>query len=173
MADPQQQSGFDVNAARQAGYSDDEILGHLTQTRNFDVNGALSAGYSKADIIDHLSSTPSPGSGSPSPSAWDIQQENAHQTRMSALAGLTGMPTPNMSEQDRASFAKGKAAGAISVPVVAGAATAAEAGAIPPFLRALTTVGKKYGIKALEGAGLGAGWQLYKEVKKQFEPDEK
>lgn len=54
------QSGFDVNAARQAGYSDDEILSHLTQTRSFDVTGALNAGYSKQDIIQHLSTTPSP-----------------------------------------------------------------------------------------------------------------
>lgn len=51
---------FDVNAARQAGYSDDEILTHLTQSRNFDVPGALKSGYSKTDIINHLSSTPAP-----------------------------------------------------------------------------------------------------------------
>src|SRR4051812_2389234 len=54
MAGPEQ-SGFDVKAARMAGYSDDEILGHLTQTRSFDVNGALRAGYSKGDIINQLS----------------------------------------------------------------------------------------------------------------------
>jgi hypothetical protein len=52
--------GFDVNGARQAGYSDDEILDHLTQTRKFDVSGAASAGYSKPEIIDHLSSTSPP-----------------------------------------------------------------------------------------------------------------
>jgi len=56
MADPQQ-SGFDVNAARQAGYSDDEILAHLTQTRNFDVNAAVQSGYSKSDIIGYLSTS--------------------------------------------------------------------------------------------------------------------
>lgn len=48
---------FDVNAARKAGYSDDEILGHLTSTRAFDVQGAIKAGYSKADIIGHLSTS--------------------------------------------------------------------------------------------------------------------
>src|SRR5438270_40577 len=52
--------GFDVNAARQAGYSDDEILSHLTQTRNFDVNSAIQSGYSKAAIINHLSGAPGP-----------------------------------------------------------------------------------------------------------------
>jgi hypothetical protein len=44
-----------------------------------------------------------------------------------AVAGMTGMPTPNMNDADRASFARGKAAGAISVPVVAGATLAASA----------------------------------------------
>jgi len=51
------QSGFDVNAARQAGYSDDEILQHLTSTRAFDVATAVKSGYSKPEIIDYLSST--------------------------------------------------------------------------------------------------------------------
>ena len=48
------QSGFDVNGARQAGYSDDEILSHLTSTRSFDVDSAIKSGYSKQDIIGYL-----------------------------------------------------------------------------------------------------------------------
>lgn len=60
MPNDPQTSGFDVNAARQAGYSDDEILQHLTQSRNFDVQGALKAGYSTQDIIGHLATTPAP-----------------------------------------------------------------------------------------------------------------
>src|SRR5215831_2190150 len=48
---------FDVDGARKAGYSDDEILSHLTGSRNFDVEGALNSGYSKADIINHLAGT--------------------------------------------------------------------------------------------------------------------
>ena len=51
------EQGFNVEAARKAGYSDDEILSHLTETRRFDINGALKAGYSKQEIIGHLSST--------------------------------------------------------------------------------------------------------------------
>lgn len=51
---------FDVNGAKKAGYSDDEILQHLTQTRPFDVQGALKSGYSKQDVIGHLSETPAP-----------------------------------------------------------------------------------------------------------------
>jgi hypothetical protein len=58
-------AGFDVQAARQAGYSDDEILQHLTQSRNFDVDGAVKAGYSKQDIINHLSGTPAPAPSQP------------------------------------------------------------------------------------------------------------
>ncbi len=56
--------------------------------------------------------------------------------RMKLVSGLTGLPTPNMTEQDKADFAQGRAAGALSVPVVAGAtigATAA-ASALPAVL---------------------------------------
>jgi len=98
----------------------------------------------------------------PAVSQWDAQQEEGHQNRLSALAGLTGMPTPNMSEQDKVSFERGKAAGAISVPLVAGATVAGASGALVP-------IAKRYGIKALEGAGLGLGYDLYKELKKVFE----
>ncbi len=41
--------------------------------------------------------------------------------------------------------------------------------AAPGAAEALTPIAKKYGIKALEGAGIGAGWQLYHELKKVFE----
>ena len=51
---------FDVAAAQKAGYSEDEILAHLTETRKFDVGGALKSGYSKQDVIAHLSETPEP-----------------------------------------------------------------------------------------------------------------
>jgi hypothetical protein len=46
---------FDVEGARRAGASDDDILKHLTQTRGFDVQGALKAGATKQGIITHLS----------------------------------------------------------------------------------------------------------------------
>lgn len=48
-------------------------------------------------------------------------EEEESQTRQMLVSGLTGMPTPNMNEQDRASFERGKVAGAMSVPIVAGA----------------------------------------------------
>lgn len=46
---------FDVEGARKAGYSDDDIIQHLSQSRKFDVAGAQKAGYSSQEIIDHLS----------------------------------------------------------------------------------------------------------------------
>ena len=51
----------------------------------------------------------------------------ASQTRQMLVSGLTGMPTPNMTDADRASFQRGKAVGAVSVPIVAGATAAATA----------------------------------------------
>ena len=52
------------------------------------------------------------------------------------VSGLTGMPTPNMTAEDRASFEKGKAAGAVSVPAVAAGTTgvSAIAEALPSVL---------------------------------------
>lgn len=47
---------FDAVGARAAGYSDEEIAGHLAQERNFDLNAARTAGYSSTEVIDHLSS---------------------------------------------------------------------------------------------------------------------
>src|SRR5258708_33377196 len=78
------------------------------------------------------------------PTQWDAQQEQSHQNRLSMLAGLTGMPTPNMSEQDKASFEQGKAAGAVSVPLVAG-----EEGGRRAHLS---------GVRALEHALRSRGW---------------
>ena len=45
---------FDVAGARRAGYSDQEIVDHLSQSREFDVSGAMSAGYSIGEIADHM-----------------------------------------------------------------------------------------------------------------------
>src|SRR5215470_8908484 len=84
--------------------------------------------------------------------AAQSQWEQGHQNRMSLLAGLPGaLPTVNMTEEDRESWEQGKAAGAISVPTVAGATAAPwSSGAV-----ALAPIAKKYGLKALEGMSLG------------------
>lgn len=46
---------FDVEGARAAGYTDAEIVAHLSKGRAFDVDGARKAGYSDGEIIGHLS----------------------------------------------------------------------------------------------------------------------
>ena len=55
--------------------------------------------------------------------------------------------------------------GALRGPQLAAGAGAAA----PGIARALTPIAKKYGIKALEGAGIGYGWHLYNELKKVFD----
>ncbi len=52
-------AGFDIDAARKAGYSDGEIADHLAPSRKFDVGQARKAGYSDGEIIQHLSAASS------------------------------------------------------------------------------------------------------------------
>ena len=89
----------------------------------------------------------------------------AERTRqLSASASTSGQKVPQV--------LAGAAAMGISGP--AGLAAVGEGGAAlaplaGPAARILGPIAKKYGIKALEGAGLGAGYELYKELKKVFE----
>jgi len=53
---------FDVEGAKQAGYSDAEIAGHLASTMKFDAEGARKAGYSDQEIIAQLAN---PASAAP------------------------------------------------------------------------------------------------------------
>src|SRR3990167_2444870 len=47
---------FDYQGARQAGYSDEEIMSHLSEsTPSFDVQGAIQSGYTPQEINQHLS----------------------------------------------------------------------------------------------------------------------
>jgi len=45
---------FDVNAARKAGYSDQDIAEYLGQQKKFDAAGAISAGYAPSELINYL-----------------------------------------------------------------------------------------------------------------------
>lgn len=49
---------FDVEGARQAGYSDTEIADHLAETSKFDAAAARKAGYSDAELIKQLADQP-------------------------------------------------------------------------------------------------------------------
>ncbi len=106
MADPQKQSD---PFASYGGVSTDLQTSADTQPNNAPSTDPFSAFGGTAVQVN------APASSSPS------DEEQASQTRQMLVSGLTGMPTPNMTDDDKKSFAKGKAAGAISVPVVAGA----------------------------------------------------
>ena len=45
---------FDINAARSAGYSDDEIAEYLATENKFDLGGALQSGYTSAEVVNFL-----------------------------------------------------------------------------------------------------------------------
>ena len=51
---------FNAAAAKQAGYSDSEIVDYLAGQRGFDAPGARKSGYSDSEIISHLSSSSTP-----------------------------------------------------------------------------------------------------------------
>src|SRR5579863_9222185 len=55
--------GFDLDAARKAGASDDDITSFLATKHNFDMDSALKAGASKQDVITFLSQQQVPISG--------------------------------------------------------------------------------------------------------------
>jgi hypothetical protein len=65
----------------------------------------------------------------------------ASQTRQDLVSGLTGMANPSWSDEQKQQFAQGKAAGAVSVPMVASsylAAHAALSAGVPALVGALT-----------------------------------
>lgn len=51
---------FDIEGAKRAGASEDQIIEYLTKTRHFDVSGALNAGANKQQIIEYLSNSKPP-----------------------------------------------------------------------------------------------------------------
>jgi len=51
---------FDIEGARAAGYSDDEIADHLGSQSNFDTAGARKAGYSSSEILAELTKATAP-----------------------------------------------------------------------------------------------------------------
>lgn len=66
-------------------------------------------------------------------------EEEQSRTRQMLVSGLTGMPSGVMTPQEQTQFQQGKAAGAISVPLVAGATAGAAAfpGLAEPVLQHL------------------------------------
>lgn len=62
-------SGFDVDGALKAGYSEAEVAEHLASQAKFDAAKARESGYSDAEIISHLSGAPAQPS-SPQPNEY-------------------------------------------------------------------------------------------------------
>lgn len=89
-------------------------------------------------------------------------EQAASNARQSMVAGMTGLPTPNMTPQDREQFAEGKAAGALTVPAVAGAMTTG------PLLEAIG--GHLSTIKSIIDAAtkVGIGTMTYREAKELY-----
>jgi hypothetical protein len=56
---------FDLEGARKAGYSDDEIAAYLSKQKNFDKDAAEKAGYSPLEIINHLQPQAAPKETAP------------------------------------------------------------------------------------------------------------
>jgi len=49
---------FNIDEAKRAGATEDELFDYLSKTRSFDVDAALKAGASKRDLIEHMSTMP-------------------------------------------------------------------------------------------------------------------
>jgi len=138
----------------------------------------------QGDIFDQMAAGTykPPGTTPPAPTASPEEQQS--QTRQMLVSGLTGMPTPNMTDQDRAEFAEGKAAGAISVPAIAasylGAHAALSAGIsalVPALTKGTVALGQWaeahplaakivfHSIKAaITGTAIGAGAKIAGKV---------
>ena len=96
-----------------------------------------------------------------------MEESAAANDRMNALSGMTGMPTPNMTPEQRQDFASGKAAGhasgMVTIPIVAGGAsapavgTAIRAAAATPLGQQIMRDSLHYAVK---GAAAGLGWKL-------------
>lgn len=106
---------------------------------------------------------PLPPSPAEAGRAATAPEDKASNTRQMLVSGLTGMPTPNMTDADKASFAKGKAAGAVSVPAVAaGMSLTSAAPVIEAIAEHLPNLDKAYKVlKTLGEVGAGAGGATY------------
>lgn len=80
---------FDIEGARQAGYSDAEIADHLSTESKFDAAGARAAGYADGDIIKHLSAFDAP---KPKPISAGELGLAATSGGYSGVANMLGLP---------------------------------------------------------------------------------
>ena len=94
-----------IQKARAAGYSDEEIIGHLSQSDER-IGKALGQGYSPTEIISHLAGdTPagkpkakvtSPAPKSEIPTQKEMDDEMWSQRILGGLSGLVGRSDENI-----------------------------------------------------------------------------
>lgn len=70
---------FDLDSARKAGYSDDEIADYLATENKFDLSGALKSGYSASEVIGFLS-----GGNTPAPAPEPVVDTGDEAARLAA-----------------------------------------------------------------------------------------
>lgn len=133
---------FDVEKARKAGYSEDQILEYLSQGRRFDVPGALKAGHSKKDVISYLASTPK------EPETSFDRMKRVHQEAEQRLFGSASKTSTEQFKkaQESAQQDIGRSIGKAAETVPFGAAA---------FLTGGTSV--PVGTAIMGGAGLASG----------------
>lgn len=83
-------AAFDVQAAREAGYSSGEIAEFLAAQRNFDLAGARSAGYSDDELLSFLADTTPPRG--PLDKLDDVRRGMQEETNANLEA--SGAPSP-------------------------------------------------------------------------------
>lgn len=79
---------FDVEGAKQSGYSDAEIADYLAQQRQFDAAGARKAGYSDAEIVGHLAGAQT---SQEKPKERGMGESLVRQVGLTARAGIGGL----------------------------------------------------------------------------------
>lgn len=159
------QQGFDVNAARQAGYSDDEILQHLTQTRNFDVQAAQRSGYSSAEIVNYLAGSPAlPNAGLAQPARPNVNMRQSpwgatdySDPSLPQFGGMHGGSYDIMLQNGQQRFAPNSPQmGAAALGGTLGAATGAAAMASPEAVQVASDFATAHPVAAwLAKKGLG------------------
>jgi GGDEF domain-containing protein len=84
---------FDYQAARRAGYSDDDILNGLKQRGmlDFDLDAARKAGYSSTDIMSSLASEPIEPTKPPARNAFAVANDTVIELANAVVGGLAAV----------------------------------------------------------------------------------
>jgi hypothetical protein len=139
---------FDVQGARQAGYSDSEIAAHLAQQSKFDTEGARKAGYSDSEIVEHLTGS-SAREARPGPLTIEIVGSSRDYERPQA-----GGAQPNPQPAPAATDGMGRAAGLGARSIVKGVA------GIPTLMADAASEVVNAGIGGANALGAGIDYRM-------------